>query len=68
MENKIVLLKEIGEYEGMELWEADVYYNGNTQKGFALVGDEATDWYESDPRELDDITTGLRLSSYIAEF
>lgn len=68
MENKIVLLKEIGECEGMEVWEANVHYNGNIQKGFALVGDETADWYESDPRELDDITTGLRLSAYIAEF
>ncbi|MFA7468803.1 MAG: hypothetical protein WCY82_11155 [Desulfotomaculaceae bacterium] len=58
----------IGEHEGMELWEARVFYDGHAHDGYALVGPEDCDWYENDPRELDErtiATTGMRLPSYM---
>ncbi len=70
MKNYIELKKEIGTLGNMELWAASAHYEGHVTEGFALCPKEdnlglgSCDWYESDPRELNDITGGLRLPAY----
>lgn len=64
--NWIELVEEVGDFEGMEVWQAICHHDGYQTAGWALVGEETTDFYETDPRELpgEDLVDGWRLPSY----
>jgi hypothetical protein len=70
MKNHIKLIEKIGEHEGMELWTANVHHDGNITTGYALSGQDDTDWYDSDPRDMDEsgLANGWRLPAYMPGF
>ena len=65
--NWIELLTKISDYKGMELWQAICHDDGHEIEGWALVGEETADFYDTNPRELpeEELTGGYRLPSYM---
>lgn len=65
--NWIELVKFEGHVGDMELWQAICHHDGHQAEGWALVGADDADFYESDPRELpeEELTGGYRLPSYM---
>lgn len=63
LKDYIEIREYIDDLNGMDLHRARAHYDGATVDGFALSGPDTTDFYESDPRELDDLALagGLRL-------
>lgn len=66
-ENWIELVKYVGDFQGMELWQAVCHHDGHKTEGWALVGPETADFYDTHPIELpeEELTNGYRLPSYM---
>jgi hypothetical protein len=67
MKNWIELVKYEGEYGVMEVWQAICHHDGHHTEGWALVGDETADFYDINPRKLqeEELTGGYRLPAYM---
>jgi len=66
-ENWIELVKHVGDFEDMEVWQAICHHDGHHTEGWALVGDESADFFDTDPRALPEeyLVDGYRLPAYM---
>lgn len=66
-ENWIELVKYVEAFQGMELWQAICHHDGHKTEGWALVGADEADFYDTDPRKLPEeyLADGYRLPSYM---
>lgn len=67
LENWIELVKKVGNLQGEEVWQAVCHHDGYETEGWALVGDDYADFYDTDPRQLpkEYLIDGYRLPSYM---
>lgn len=65
--NWIELVEEVGDFEGIEVWQAICHHDGHHTEGWALVTDDTADFYDTDPRKLPEehLIGGYRLPAYM---
>jgi len=65
--NWIELVKYVGDFEDMEVWQAICHHDGHETEGWALVGEETADFFDTDPKQLPEeyLIDGYRLPAYM---
>ncbi len=66
MFNWIQLIEKVGALGTQEVYTAVCHHNGHQTEGFDLTNGDTTDFYDSDPRDMDDadLSGGWTLPGY----